>query len=104
MWPNKPKPKPKDAGFQYEVGDKVKLWTVYKHPSGRVLDVKTDDLGYVLEYTVSYEDHGGTWRSEEFKAQDLTLVERTSRKDCNCGSNSHRHSDWCNKILHPNGW
>lgn len=104
MWPIKPKPKTRDPGFRYEVGDKVKIWTVFKHPFGRVLDVIVDDQGHVKEYTVSYEYHDGTYHSDEFKGTDLTLAERTSKKDCNCGSNSRKHLTWCNKIVHPQGW
>lgn len=100
----KPKPKPPKTGFRYEVGDRVKIWTVLKHPIGRVLDVKVDDHNHVLEYTVSYEYHDGSYHSEEFGGVDLTLVERSSKSNCNCGSNSHKHLTWCNKIVHPQGW
>lgn len=106
MWPYTPKPKPKavpsDEKPKYEVGDKVRIWTVFKRPSGRVLDVK--EVKGVTIFTVSYDYHDGRYYSEDFEGGDLTLVEKQSKKNCNCGSNSQKHSSWCNKIVHPQGW
>lgn len=104
MWPYKPKtpPKPEIEKPKYEVGDKVRVWKVLKNPTGRVQNV-FEEKG-VTKFTVYYEYHDGRMFTESFEGCDLTLVEKYSKASCNCGSNSSRHSDWCNKVLHPNGW
>lgn len=104
MWPYKPKPpKPQTEKPKYEIGDKVRIWKVLKNPTGRVQDVIEDTKG-ATKFNVYYEYHDGRYFTEIFEATDLTLVEKYSKKNCNCGSNTSRHSDWCNKILYPHGY
>lgn len=107
MWPYNPNYKPKPAPSplekpKYEVGDTVKIWTVLKFPTGIVREVISDKTG--VFYQVSYDYYDGRYFSEKFAGTDLTLMEKYSRKNCNCGSNSSVHRDWCNKTLYPNGW
>lgn len=101
MW-SKPKPKTQVEKPKYGIGDKVRIWRLLKNPTGRVQDV-AEDKG-ITKFNVHYEYHDGRWFTEWFEGGDLTLVERYEKTQCNCGSNSHRHRDWCNKVLFPRGW
>lgn len=104
MWTPKP-PKPKNPGEKpkYDIGDRVKVWRILLQPTGKVQDIIYDSVK-PPKYVVWYEYFDGRYFTEEFEAGDLTLVERYNKNVCSCGSNSSRHSDWCNKKVFPNGW
>lgn len=89
---------------KFEVGDKVKIWRIFRNPVGTVEAVRVDPEKKPIFYLVKYiyPDHG-TEYVEEFESSELTLHTRRSTmysQVCECGSDkfkSPRHSTWCPK-------
>lgn len=83
--------------FKYDVGDKVRVWRVYKSPVGTIdsiVDENAHPIVYVVRYI--YEDNRLEY-VEKFESQDLTLVERKyGSYRCNCKTGSGNHASWCN--------
>ncbi len=60
---------------EYEVGDTVKVWSIFKNPIGtieRIVEFDAFPIKYVVRYT--YEDTGIIY-TEKFDSTDLTLME-----------------------------
>jgi hypothetical protein len=84
------------SGFSYEVGDRVRIWTIFKQPVGSIQ--KITEEGSLKKYEVYYVYHDGRYFTDVFDFVDLTLVDRLYNWDrCTCGSNSEKHSDYCYK-------
>jgi hypothetical protein len=93
-------PKGNEYGVKpkYDVGDKVKVWPIFKNPIG-VIESIVDENAFPMKFMVKYvyPDTGTTY-IEPFESQDLTLIERRYVGfGCNCGTESGKHSNWCNK-------
>lgn len=84
------------AAPKYQVGDRVRLWMVYKNPVGTVTSI-VDVNAFPISYNVNYIYEDGREFTEPHESQNLTLVERSSKFFCNCHSNTDFHSTWCNR-------
>lgn len=88
--------------IKYGIGDRVRIWAIFKYPVGTVqniVDVDSVPIKYVVKYT--YEDTGIQY-IEEFESPDLTLVKKSDLLNirCSCGVDEvgHQiHEDWCQK-------
>lgn len=81
---------------KYEVGDEVRIWTVFGRPTGRIESIVDRDAE-TIKFLVRYTYHTGDIFYEEFSGDFLTLVERRSDYYCNCATASSEHSTWCNR-------
>src|SRR6185436_2085409 len=80
----------------YKIGDRVRIWPIFKNPIGRIESV-VDWNSFPIKYSVRYEYPGEGFFTETFESGDLTLVERAYDFYCNCETVSGRHTDWCNR-------
>lgn len=90
--------KPQWSKPLYYVGDSVKVWPIYKTPTGTVIQVLDQDAPpYRYEVTYTYET--GTVYTEKFDSDDLTLVKKANTWStlCECGSTTQMHDKWCPK-------
>lgn len=81
---------------RYEIGDRVRVWPVFKRPVGTI-EAVVDPNAYPIKYLVRYtycEDN--RIYVEEYSSQDLTLVDKRYSTTCNCQSVSGTHAKWCN--------
>lgn len=84
-------------GHVYEIGDEVKIWVVFKNPVGTVRE-RANPGEYPAKYVVQYRYEDGSYFTETFDAEDLTLIKRHAlsfKIGCECGSNGTGHSHWC---------
>jgi len=88
---------------KFKVGDKVKVWKVFKNPVGSVEKVTIDPEKKPIFYSVKYTyPDTGTEYTEEFESSDLTLHEKEAmlyQRKCECGGEASGgwHSHWCPK-------
>lgn len=73
----------------YEIGDEVRVWKIFKHPSGKITEI-VDSSAFPMIYKVKYiyEDTGESFE-EDFEATDLTLIRKKPAvfySHCECGS------------------
>lgn len=80
---------------RYSIGDKVRIWKVFKNPVGKIRAVDAESTP--IKYLVSYEYHEGGWYEEIFEENDLTLHSKLDDWYCNCKSVTGIHLRWCNK-------
>lgn len=79
----------------YEVGDTVKVWPIYKNPTGTIERI-VDANAFPIKYVVRYKYHTGDVFIDEFASEDLTLIEKPYNYHCNCQTKSEMHLSWCN--------
>lgn len=79
----------------YEVGDRVRVWQVFKRPVGTIVGI-VDSESFIVKYAVQYQYVDGATYTEEFESNHLTLFERKWSFHCNCETVSGRHTSWCN--------
>lgn len=87
---------------KYDIGDRVRIWAVYKHPIGTVMNV-IEGEGCPTLYEINYLYEDGREFTEVFEKWQLGLYERSSKgfNHCNCGlaftNSGGKHSSWCRK-------
>lgn len=97
-------PKSNEYGMvpKYEVGDEVKIWLIYKNPTG-VVESIVDPNAFPIKYVVRYRYFTGDVYVEAFNQDDLTLVKRKFNFYCSCQTVTDKHATWCNKY-NTLGW
>jgi hypothetical protein len=92
--------KPNDYGVsaRFEVGDRVRVWRILKSPAGTVEKIIDADK-FPIKYEVRYMYLDGTYFTEVFDANELTLIDRRwDSTSCNCQTSANEHLRWCNRF------
>lgn len=81
----------------YDLGDKVRVWPIFKNPIGTI-EAVVDPESFPIKYLVRYDYFEGGTYTEKFDECDLTLYEkRLGAYTCNCRTGSEHHTTWCNQ-------
>ena len=90
---------------QYEEGDKVRVWPIFKNPIGTIKEVVDAD-SFPIKYLVHYQYFKGGTYTEVFDECDLTLFERGqwNHSKCNCQTITDNHATWCNVVYNKGRW